>query len=380
MKLRRPAPSSLRETAVAVPMLTVAGLLLFLPGCQPPRPPAPAAPLEARVDVSRYAAFHPAAAQLKALDRELAALERGKGLPAAKAPISVPPAEELPRPALPVPGEPDQTVDLERAEREIREDFRMRREATPRSAPETEAEPPRAAQPAVPPATAEKEVEQQTGLDGQISRLRQQLERLRERPEDRLLYNPAQLRRRRELFELTRAEIARLRQEQVSRLRQALAPRERPAVPRVPRPVPPPVAARDRLSPADERRLRDEEEAALRALREHPELPAPEIGAVGEPPLDIHEEARGRLREKVAGLPAPARQATPARESYLRALRARRDALRAAIQNDVQAAAAVAARERGWVLSTRSSARDVTADLAGPVRQALGQTGLRARH
>ncbi len=380
MSLRRPGPSSGCSVAPRAPGWVAVAGLFCLSGCRPPAAPPAPEPRFVRVNLGSYHRLHPSAVQLQALNREIALLERDPAVRVPPSPRPEPKTRELSMPGGPVVEEPDRSVDRARAEAEIRRDFAMRREAMP-PPPLVEPEPEPLSEPLVTqPRAPVVEPEQQTGLEIQINRLTQQLELLREKPQDRLIYKPTEIRERRAQSDAARSEVNRLRREQVERLRQALAPREREVTRRPvrPKPVPPPAAGT--LSPETDRRLKEQESAAVEAVRRQAALPAPGSPLTVSSPEDVHQQVRERIAGAAVDSNRDAAPQVPAnRRSYAQALRQRREALQAAIARDVRAAAAVAARERGWVLADRGAAEDGTAELTRSVAEVLRGAGLGAK-
>lgn len=310
-------------------------------------------------------------AQLREMDGELAALRRGSGKPSVRlAGLPAPEPVSLPEPEAADPPPPDLRPDLWRAEKEVRGDFALRREAAaPPPAPPVP-EPP-VPQPAPEPearSASGPAPEQSTGLEEQISRLNRQLERLKERPEDRLLYTPAQLRRRRELTEITRLELRRLHREQVERLRAALQPPPKPS-PRAARrrPHPAPVSEPRRPDPAA---LDAEEQRALAALRATPDLPAPSA-PVPEVTAGASPEARESVTAALKNIPPGRGPAAVNISGYAAALAKRREELRRLMLAELRSAAETACRKRGWRLTLSGPARDATAELRRDVAAIL---------
>jgi hypothetical protein len=127
------------------------------------------------------------------------------------------------------------------------------------------------------------------------------------------------------------------------------------------------------------RRLATQEAAEIAAVRRTAELPAPGSDLTPLPPEEVHGAPREGMRVAATnanrqGATAPQSDRLP----YLATLRSRREALRKAVDTDLLAAAAVAARRRGWVLAV-GTGEDATAELAGAVRDSLKGTGLGAK-
>lgn len=324
------------------------------------------------VSLEQYLPLHPGAAELRAMDERMATLRRISPVRTSLAPISAPAPADLPAPEIAEPAPPSLRPDVERAEREVRKDFAMRREAAapqaPPAVPATGAPVPVPEPPVVktPPAP---EPEQSTGLEVQISRLTQQLDSLKERPEDRLVYTPVQLRRRRELAEITRTELRRLHQEQVERLRAALRPPavEAPRVARKPA-APRKEAARPQVDLAP---INAGEQRALTALQSLPDLPAPQgtapaPGAGAETP-EAREKIAAALKSIKRGAAAPAVDL----RGHIASLESRRASLRRLMLAELRSAAESACRQRGWRLTFSEPAPNVTAELRPAVGAVL---------
>jgi hypothetical protein len=341
-------------------------LLAPVSGCRAPHVAA-AAPPVVTVDLGRLEALHPAAADLALLRRRASGLPVADGAPIPG--VAPPPTAPSPAPQTAAPARaPRRAVDATRAAAEIRADYARRREAAPlpdapvTATPATPA-PPVPAAPAAPAPAAEFT----TGLEGDISRLQRQLDQLRETPQDRLLYAPVQLRRRRELFEVTRAELERLRREHLARLEAALSaggPRRTERPPRPPRtPAAPPRAVPTRFPELDAA-----EQRALAAIPREPTLPPPLPTADPPPAEDPHRADRERFLNRVRAAGGP--RGSDA-QRLLEAWRRRAEALQAAIRDDLRRAAATAAAEAGLRLVFDTPARDATRRLEPRIRALL---------
>lgn len=328
------------------------------------------------VRIQEYLPLHPASSQLAQIDRELAALNRSRLVGASTITAIANPqqAEAPPTEAHPSVGMEGQ-VDLQRAEADVRAEYAARREgaappipAAPRVVPEPP--PPAEEQPAARP----PEPERSTGLDEEISQLNQQLERLKERPQDRLLYTAAQLRRRRELLDSTRAEIQRLHQLQVDRLRSSL--RSQSATNQRRRPAPIPVRRPNvpKVRPPDPA-LMAAEQKELETLRSASNLPAPEPPLVTGTAPDSHQPARDQVTAALASNKKPGAMPREDVAAYGKSLEARRTSLREMLLDELHAAAASAAREHGWELTTGSGGRDATSELRSEVQAMLAGRG-----
>lgn len=351
---------------------------------------APPPPTAGYVDAERLLALHPDNSRLVDLDRRL---RRARTFPAAAAPSLLPaPAPlllaepESPPAANPVSRE----VDAARARAAVEEDFAIRRLARP----EEEEQRYRRALERLRRRFLELRLEPRPNEDAddlaealrnarRFSELEEQLRSLRERPEDRLFYTPAQLSRRRELFRLTQQEQEELRQLEMTRLEQSLDPtlnRSR----NLPRP--------DRQIPAEElarvehdRETRRQEALELLAKLERTaietatrtELPEPIATPTDTAPSGLDAEELAAEREQAAAKVArsnagkvtqPSASAATSAVTSLDALLKMRGELRQRLLEEVRAAALSAARDQGITPTfTRGAAPDRTAQLAPEV-------------
>ncbi|MCC2670166.1 MAG: hypothetical protein K0Q72_2637 [Armatimonadetes bacterium] len=389
-RLRRP------ET----PVVALAALLLVLgSGCgrkaAPPAAsvPAVAAPTPGYLDVERLLRVHPDLSKLRELERRMTQTTRAHrplGSHTLRAPEPV--ALATPAPAETLPAAPA-GVDKAGAIAAIREDFAIRRAARP----EREEEAYRRAlgrlrrrflefrrEPL--PVDADKDLALAVKNARRFSELQEQLRSLRERPEDRFFYTPAQLRRRRELFHLTEQEVEALRLEEVARLENALeargplrnaegTEREIPAAE-----IEKAERERDQLrreALEELARLERQEIARVNELV----LPAPAIEGVRPDPSltadgDIESErTRFEARVRESAQPPTVPNAPDPVPGTVAALRQERDELRLRMTEEVRAAAAAAARARGIrSIFKRGAAPDRTRDIEPAVARLLAGT------
>jgi len=330
--------------------------------------------------------LHPAAAQLHALEAEAKAQPRpARG--ATKGPAwETPPAEALPVPAAPETAAPaDREPDGARTQAEIRESFALRRRAEPDRAQEgfeariAELRRTYAAMrqtiethdPAQDLQAATRQAEREQTLSAQ-------LQALRERPEDRFFYTPAQLRRRRELYAVAEQELQELRQAGIQRLRQALQPPRQITVPVPENRIREVEAERDQAQ-AHARELLQAMEREQLSAAARVQLPAANVNIPAPaaiPPDPEVEAGRQKISERVEHPSAPAAAApSPAAPKALPAAESAR-ILRASMIDDLRAAAMAAGRDRGYaVVFTRSGAADRTGELMPEVRRALSDAG-----
>jgi hypothetical protein len=363
----------------------------LLAGCRTPAPrgavSAPPAPRDGYVNIDAYLPLHPAAAQLEDLDRRIALLSRPLP-PAAQPALSIPASVTLPVP--PPPGERavPRPIDADRVRADVRVDFKVRRLAEPDRADQAyQAELERlrrrftGLRQEPRQDDSERELAAATEQAERYSRLRQQLKTLEERPEDRLFYNPAQLRRRRELYGLVEAELANLRREQIQRLRRAV---EQPAP--VSGKIPPErLAEAERRRDAARARARAaldqlENEAVARAL--DGQLPVPQPASVPDVPPGEGEELRAPLAHAVqevehgtsvarTGSPAQRQPPAPTTADLIR----RREDLRGRIREDLRAVAMEAGKASGVSVTFRPGASpDRTGELRRAVSERLGRS------
>lgn len=344
-------------------------------------------PQPAYVDVNRYLELHPAAPQLHALEAE-AKVQPGPSSRAAKdGPAwETPPAEALPVPAAPEAVAPvDREPDVARTQAEIRESYALRRQAEPDRAQESFeakiAELRRkyaAMRQTVETHDPAQDLQAATRQAEREQTLTAQLQALRERPEDRFFYTPAQLRRRRELYAVAEQELQDLRQAGIQRLRQALQPPRQITVPVPEHLIREAEAERDQAKAHARELLRAMEREQLSAAA-HVQLPAAnvDVPAPGAIPPDPEVEAeRQKMSERMEHPTVPA--AAPPLPAGQKALPVGESAriLRASIIDDLKAAATAAGRDRGYaVVFTSRGATDRTRELMPEVRRALSDVG-----
>ena len=350
-------------------------------------PPAAAAQL-AYVDTSALVALHPAVRQLAELDAEVRSLRAQQ--PLATPSLTPPEGTRLLVPEAPgTPATPRLHIDSTASDAAIRTDFAARRASSPDAGAEAYERrvdelkrrytqlrsEPRAAASGMDNSRA-------THIAEESSRLRDVLASLREQANDRLFYSPAQIRRRRELSRAAEAELTNLQQQQIALLRQSVEPPPHPAPPSVPEAALARAAAeRDRRRREAASALDAQEQQELTATH-HIDLPAPDMGIPAAPPAELSAEEQSGAREMLANTVrqrgAHAHQGTPdkLREERLHVLRERRAELQQFIREDVQAAAASAARARGLTLvPQRGAAPDRTGELRPLVASLLKSNG-----
>jgi hypothetical protein len=374
-------------------------LLVTASGCHGPDRPArtaqsvPPTPTPGYLDPERLLALHPDAPELVDLDRRI---QRARKFPTplrtpslqSPEPLILATPETLPQ-AKPVSRE----VDAARARAAVEEDFNIRRLARP----EEEEQRYRRALERLRRRFLELRLEPRPIDDNEdlaealrnarrYSELEEQLRSLRERPEDRLFYTPAQLSRRRELYRLTQQEQEALRQAEMTRLEQALDPSGSRGrnLPKQERQIPPEELARVEQE-RDARRqqaleaLAKLEQSTLEAAV-HTELPP--AGPLPDPaPAALPEEELAGDRELAASKTAksaqakvtlPSASAAASAASSLVALQRTREELREHLLEETKAAALVAARSHGINATfTRGAAPDRTAQLAPDVVRVL---------
>lgn len=379
-----------------------AGMVLALfcagSGCVP-RPPAAVPPPTVFVNPSRYLAFHSAAPQLRSLDAEIARLSGpgGTGEPGGDPRLAAPTAAVLP--GVPSPLEPEPArleVPGASGQEEVRRDYEIRRKVlleplplpeppAPLFLPDVPTPPPGTPPPPVrPPVAANPEVS--TGLEPKISELTRQLQQLKDRPDDRLVYTASQLRRRRELFRQTQDELVELRRKHLQLLQEALEPlgpqlnpdpagnAPRPAKRRLVQGLPegsPPAGPRKPPAREPKRELAAEEEAALARAASLPPLPAP--NAAEFTPVPASQPGTGEIAARVrkanaasSGSAVPPEQRT----QRLATLRLERAECYALMLKDLQAASQSAGYSQGLrVVFTRGAGPDYTERLAPAVRE-----------
>lgn len=382
-----------------VPCLAALFVAFATPGCKRPQASPGAAPVAPErvtvyVNPERLLAYHPDASRLEHLDRMI----RRAGTtptPAVVEGLREPPEVELPLPDPPTESEAPPGPEVERARQAVREDFEIRRLARP----DEEEERYRRALERLrrrylelrrEPRTAAEEEDLALALRNarRISELLEQLRALEEKPEDRLFYNAAQLRRRRDLYRLTQQDLEAIRREEARRLQAALGPD--PWARRAgetPREIPPEQLARIEQQREE---LRKEALAELDRLEqnrivavESATLPPPQVErSVPELPLEPQPpvaEGREAMRAQVraAGTTdSTERGGAPDFRDTVAALRAEREQLRTRLLREVRAVAAVAARERGMIPTFEpGKGPDRTALLAEPVRRLLSAGG-----
>ncbi|MFN3652423.1 MAG: hypothetical protein ACK47B_22840 [Armatimonadota bacterium] len=339
-----------------------------------------------RVRLAAYVPLHPAASHLAELDAQVARLGEKTRMERV-APVPPPSSARLPEPTP--PGERPVRVEPPegRAEAEIRHDFALREEAEPDRAAEWLAEELDRLRREVASARAETEAAHEEPVDleqavreaEQLSRLRQRLRGLEEKPGDGLLYRPEVLRQRREEALALRRELAILENNRRLRLEKALQvkPQSAAATPQVPpERIREAERKRDILRAEARRRLAELERQALERARKVPPSPQPapaEVPALAAEPEPDARAAMTALTEQPGRLPGKLSDA-PWRGARQR-LRERRELLRARILDDLRAAAAAAARQQGYVLQTEASTgskeRDVTDELRPWVQRVL---------
>lgn len=374
-----------------------AALLVFsgATGCR--RSPTPAVsvvpsatPTVAFVDAEQLLRLHPDISSLHRLDRAITRAGR-RTTPPKLANLRLPQSLPLPLPDQPAEATaPTTKMDGARAREAVREDFEIRR----RARPEQEEERYRRELERLRRRFLELRREPRTEAESddlalalrnarRMSDLMAQLRSLQERPEDRLFYNAAQLRRRRELYRLTEQDLEDLRREEARRLERALEPteawvrrsgeaaaeipseeiarveRERDTLRREA------LAELDRL---ERMRLAEIDSTALPSpdsMRVQPKETTATSTAADEALAAM--AARVKASEAAAGN-APVER-SPAR-SAVGALEQERSQLRERLLQEVRALAASAGRARGMTVSfSRGSAPDRTSELANEVRR-----------
>ncbi len=354
-------------------LVAVGVLTASLTGCKRPAPPplGPDAttfrnPTRVTVQLERYLPFHPAAAEVDHLDREIALLRQ----PIAVRAIGVTLASEAPEhtePSAPrmiqVPPPPSAKVDYARAERAIREDFTIRRLAEPDPAEERfQAELARLRRSFVELRSQPSAAQEAQALADAIERgrrlseLGRQIERLAPTPEDRLLYRIEVLRDRRRQRDAMHAELTELKHANLAALERAL---ETPVV--QPAPVP---TAMIRRAEAERDRVRAELQVELAAAEKRAldasaamTVPAPDW----EPVIPTHTPhpsgTRERLADRTRTAVASAASKRPpavieardaaARRDTIERLSRQRQALRSAMLHDLRVTVSAVARARG---------------------------------
>jgi hypothetical protein len=343
------------------------------------------------VDPARLLSVHPDLARLRQLDQTIARASRRTDA-AEIAPLRAPEPVSLsvPNALIPSPATA-QGVDDARAKQAIRDDFEIRRQARPeqeedryrrdmerlrRRYLELRREP-RAEAAADDLALALRNARR-------MSDLMEQLRALRERPEDRLFHNAAQLRRRRELYRLTEQDLEELRREEARRLERALdgSGEWTRQAGEPPREIPPEEIARLERERDTLRREALAELDRLEALRieavEQTRVPASDVTAVQPAESDDSRMAdvRAEVAARVKAAESGRRPAPSAPRSSLDAaqgLRQEREELKGRLLQEVRALAAAAAKSRGWSASfTRGIGPDRTAAIADDVRRLIG--------
>lgn len=346
------------------------------------------------IDAERLLALHPDASKLVELDRKI---KRARQFPISVAvhPLRSPEPLLLAAPASPPEIAPNPLeVDASRVRASVAEDFAVRR----RARPEEEEQRYRQALERLrrrfvelrqEPRAAEDQTDLQQALQNarRFGELEEQLRALRERPEDRLFYNPAQLSRRRELFRLTEQELEALRQAEAARLEQSLDPTSNRTRSQSPQERQIPAEALARI----ERTREAQRQEALELLQKQEQsttesaisakLPPPVVTSGAPEPSDLTTEDLQVEREAAANkvaqsqerkvAPPSAAAATSATES-LAALGKLREELRLRLLEEVRAAAKAVARNQG-IQATFSpgAAPDRTAQIAPEVIRLL---------
>lgn len=399
---------TVRSSQLAAAGLAALFLLVAASGCHGPdrrtrqAQSATTAPAPGYLDPERLLALHPDAPQLADLDRRI---ERARKFPAMPGPptLQAPEPLYLSAPAAPAPPKPvTQEIDAARARAAVEEDFNIRRLARP----EAEEQRYRRALERLRRRFLElrlepRPIDDNEDLAGALrnarrySELDEQLRSLRERPEDRLFYTPAQLGRRRELYRLTQQELEELRQAEMTRLEQALdstADRGRNS-PKQDREIPPEELAR--VEQERDSRRREALEALAKLARTtletaiHTELP-PVSGPANPTPAAPPEEELAGERELAAAKVAksraepvtlPSASAAASAAASVTALQKTREELRAHLLEEVRATALAVARSRGIIPTfTHGAAPDRTAQLAPEIVRLLSgriRTGAR---
>ena len=345
------------------------------------------------LDPERLLSLHPDAPQLADLDRRIERARKFPVMPGAPT-LQAPDPLHLASPEPPTESKPvSREIDAARARTAVEEDFAVRRLARPEEEEQRyrralERLRRRFLELRLEPRPIDNDEDLADALRNarRYSELDEQLRSLRERPEDRLFYTPAQLGRRRELYRLTQQELEELRQAEMTRLEQALdssSGRGRRS-PKQDRQIPPEELARVEKERESRRQealetLAKLERATLDAAV-HTELPPVSIAAnpvptalpeeelVGDRELAAAKVAKSR-EEKIT---RPSASAAASAAAAVTALQKTREELRDHLMEEVRAAALAAARSRGVTPTfTRGAAPDRTAQLAPEIVQLL---------
>jgi len=342
------------------------------------------------VDAEQLLRLHPDIDSLHRLDRAITRAAR-RTTPPKLAHLRLPEPLPLPLPDQPaVATAPTTKADGARAREAVREDFEIRR----RARPEQEEERYRRELERLRRRFLELRREPRTEAESddlalalrnarRMSDLMAQLRSLQERPEDRLFYNAAQLRRRRELYRLTEQDLEDLRREEARRLERALEPTEAwvRRSGEAPAEIPPEEIARVEQERDTLRREALAELDRLERMRlreiDSTELPSPENMRVQPKETTATstaaDEALTTMSARVKASEAAAGN-TPVNRSpaysAVGALEQERSQLRERLLQEVRALAASAGRARGISVSfSRGSAPDRTSELANEVRR-----------
>lgn len=389
-----------RSSQFAATGLTALFLLFSLVGCRGPDRRAlkarrlPPKVVSGYIDSERLLSLHPDASQLVELDRKI---QRARQFPTSVVVQSLrsPDPLLLAAPVSPPENAPEPLeVDATRVRTSVAEDFAIRRRARPKEEEQRyrqalERLRRRFVELRQEPRAAEDQTDLQEALQNarRFSELEEQLRSLRERPEDRLFYNPAQLSRRRELFRLTEQELEALRQAEATRLEHSLDPTSNRIRGQSPQERQIPAEALARI----ERTREAQRQEALELLQKQEQstiesavsakLPPPMVTSGAPEPNDLSTEELRVERETAANkvaqsqtrkvAPPSAAAATSATES-LAALGKLREELRLRLLEEVRAAAKTVARNQG-IKATFSpgAAPDRTAQIAPEVIRLL---------
>ncbi len=333
------------------------------------------------MQVERYVSFHPAAGQLKSLDRQIERL-RGKSVPVALQALEVPEEVIIPAPVPPQePVAPRLTPDLHRAREAVREEFLTRAQAEPDHAerayrielarlrrrfvearlelPEAEA--------------AGDDLAEVRARTLEMDRLERRIRELEERSDRRALYTSDELRKRRAERDEARHRLEVLREAELERLRRALEIPRRQPMRRVEIPAEELARAereRNEARSQEQMRLAREEREALEQLQ-HRTLPSPHVAPV---PVALAPSAAPSAEGSQAApqeLPKPS-QPLWGNAAALQALFLKRTSLYQAILRDLRVSANNAARSAAVDLKPKQTGvPDRTAELLPAVRRAL---------
>lgn len=349
------------------------------------------------INPERLLALHPDAPQLQAIERRI---ERARRFPAPLALHPLTPPEPLILSAPETRGEaptPSRSVDGERVRTSISEDFEIRR----RGRPEEEEQRYRRALERLRRRFVELRLEPRPSEDSEdleaalrnarrFSELEEQLRSLKERPEDRLFYTPAQLSRRRELYRITQQELEALRQTEAARLERSLDPTVNRPRSQLNQERQIPAEELARAAQARDARRREALELLAQLERStlemelHRELPpmsvtqgAPEPVALPAEELVTDREAASEKvsRSNAGKVPPPSKAAFASAAASLAELGKLREELRQRLLEEVRAAAASAARHQGIDPTfSAGAAPDRTAQVAPEVTRLLSGT------